>query len=140
MSEPIVIRDEASHDQALTLSAHGVGRSATGVLEVEIGGSVIEAHLSVDGLDALARAVTELREVVRDAQLTSPDPDYYVATRDSQGNIRLNSGRGTLVAGPDDDIDTVSGWLANAKPWSRFAKGYSAALDLLRTEAERSAR
>ncbi|WP_251153760.1 hypothetical protein [Cellulosimicrobium sp. Marseille-Q4280] len=134
MGEPVVIRDEAAHDQVLTVSTRGVGPGATGVLLVEVGGSVVEAHLSSGGLDALARAAADARAVVRDAELTDPDPGYYVAARDEQGNIRLNCGRGTMIAGPNDSLATVSGWLANAQPWSRFAKGYAAAVDLLVAE------
>lgn len=138
MGEPIVVRDEgrdAADDQRVELRSYGVGKSAAGVLVVEVAGSVLEVHLSSKGLASLAEAAKQTHDVVADLEHTSTDPAYYVAGRDDEGHIRLRSGTGQLVARADDTLATVRGWLANARPGSRFAKAYQAAVDLLVAEA-----
>lgn len=60
--------------------------------------------------------------------------DYYCAQRDDQGNIRLNGGRGALVANPDHTRADVQGWFDRSKP-GRFREQYRAALALLDREA-----
>lgn len=138
MGEPIIVCDAArdvADDERVELRSYGVGKGARGVLLVEVAGSVLEVHLSSKGLASLAGAAQQTRDVVDDLELTDPDPAYYVAARDGEGHIRLRSGAGQLVARADDTLATVRGWLTNARPGSRFAKAYQAAIDLLVTEA-----
>lgn len=60
--------------------------------------------------------------------------DYYCAQRDRQGNIRLNCGRGLLVAEADHTRDDVQGWFDRSKP-GQYREQYRAALALLDREA-----
>jgi len=43
---------------------------------------------------------------------TPPDAEEleYIAARDSEGNIRLNNGKGLWIARPDDTLEVVQGW------------------------------
>lgn len=56
--------------------------------------------------------------------------DYYCAARDSEGHIRLDCGRGLLVARSAHTREDVQGWLDRATD-PRFAAQYRAALALL---------
>ncbi|GEL47795.1 hypothetical protein CHO01_29110 [Cellulomonas hominis] len=124
----------ADGDQAITITAAGLGPQARAHLRVEVAGTVLEVSLHEPEVAALARALDLARVVVADAALTSTDPGYYVCGRDSHGNIRMAGGAGALIAGPTDDAVTVAGWLRRARPGSRHAKAYQAALDLLTGE------
>ena len=61
--------------------------------------------------------------------------DYYCARRDSAGNIRLNCGRGLLVANADHTIANVQEWIDRATQ-DRFRLQYEAAMKLLLEEAQ----
>ena len=60
--------------------------------------------------------------------------DYYCAERDSQGAIRLNCGRGLLVAWPHATRADVQGWFDKSQP-GRFREQWRAALDVFDREA-----
>lgn len=66
---------------------------------------------------------------------TNPD-EYYIAERDSKGGIRLNRGRGLLVANADHTRRDIEGWRRLAKPGSAYERQYRAALELLDREAK----
>jgi hypothetical protein len=59
---------------------------------------------------------------------------YYTARRDSEGNIRLNNGKGALVANSDHTIADVQGWLDRATE-DKWKAQYRAALKLMLDEA-----
>ncbi|NKR75829.1 hypothetical protein GS492_25135 [Rhodococcus hoagii] len=59
--------------------------------------------------------------------------DYYCAERDSEGNIRLNCGRGLMVANADHTRDDVQGWFDRSKP-GQYREQYRAALALFDRE------
>lgn len=63
------------------------------------------------------------------------ETEYWTAGRDKHGNIRLNQGRGLLVAEAEDTRDEVQGWVDHATPGSKWERQYQAALDLLDREA-----
>lgn len=63
----------------------------------------------------------------------TPTGDYYCAQRDSQGHIRLNCGRGLLVANSDNTRADVQTWLDNAGNGTHAAN-YRAALNLFDQE------
>ena len=65
--------------------------------------------------------------------------DYYCARRDSEGNIRLNCGRGLLVANADHTITNVREWLSRATD-PKYKAQYESALALLLEEAEEAVR
>lgn len=76
--------------------------------------------------------------IIYDDGMTEHDDnsdDYYCARRDSAGNIRLNCGKGMLVANADHTIQDVQNWLARATE-ERWAAQYRAALTLLLDEAK----
>jgi hypothetical protein len=73
--------------------------------------------------------VYEVKQV--DPQQPKPD-SYYIAARDSEGNIRLNSGKGALIANPDHTRANVQGWLDMAH--GKWRKQYEAALQLIDSE------
>ncbi len=60
--------------------------------------------------------------------------EYWTAGRDSHGNIRLNRGRGLLVAHATSTRDEVQVWHKNAANFLRRAR-YAAALALFDREA-----
>ena len=62
-----------------------------------------------------------------------PTDDYYCAQRDSDGNIRLNCGRGLLIADTADTRADVQGWFDNAGS-PRWAANYRSALNLFDQE------
>lgn len=64
--------------------------------------------------------------------------DYYCAQRDSAGNIRLNCGRGLLVAEAACTVYDVKEWWARADRGSKWERQYQAALDLFDREASSS--
>ena len=64
--------------------------------------------------------------------------DYYCAQRDSAGNIRLNCGRGLLVAEAACTVNDVKEWWARADRGSKWERQYQAALDLFDREAASS--
>ncbi|MDH6284020.1 hypothetical protein [Prescottella agglutinans] len=59
--------------------------------------------------------------------------DYYCAARDGEGNIRMDCGRGLLVARSEDSRATVQGWFDQSQP-GRFREQYRAALTLIDRE------
>lgn len=59
--------------------------------------------------------------------------DYYCAARDNQGGIRLNGGRGLLVANADHTIDDVRGWFDRSRPGA-YREQYRTALRLMLRE------
>lgn len=64
-----------------------------------------------------------------------PGDDYYRAERDTQGNIRLNGGRGLLVANADHTVADVQGWFERSKP-GQYHEQYRAALALFEREEQ----
>lgn len=66
--------------------------------------------------------------------------DYYRAERDRDGHIRLNCGRGALVARAGDERQTVQGWRNFNHSHSKFAAQYDAALELFDRESQERAR
>lgn len=64
--------------------------------------------------------------------------DYYCAQRDSAGNIRLNCGRGLLVAEAACTVNDVKEWWVRADRGSKWERQYQAALDLFDREAASS--
>lgn len=69
---------------------------------------------------------------------SAEDDSYYIGARDSDGAVRMNSGRGALVMLATQTRGDVQGWYDRAEPGSRWQKQYAAALRLLdQEEADR---
>lgn len=71
--------------------------------------------------------------------MTAPTDDYFTAERDSEGSIRLNRGRGALVALRHHSRRHVEVWLRQAVE-EKWRRQYQAALDLLDREAAAAAK
>lgn len=65
---------------------------------------------------------------------------WMTAGRDADGNIRMESGTRTLVAGRNDKRADVESWLERASHGSRYWMQYRAALDLIDREEAEAAR
>ena len=57
--------------------------------------------------------------------------DYYCAEYDGHGGIRLNCGKGLIVALESDTRTMVQRWYDIAKPTERFRAQYQSVLALL---------
>lgn len=81
------------------------------------------------------RAIADLIEKAARARLIeSEPPEYWIAGRDNNGDIRLNGGQGVLVAEAADTREDIQGWLDRCDN-SRYRPQYIAALALLDAEA-----
>ena len=111
--------------QRVTIRVPSVGRKADGETDDqryrEIANRIREFN-TVGGSHS-RDAVADLLDHIADRlnpDLTEPvmadgDRALYTAARDRQGNARLQSGRGRLVATPDHTIADVQRWLDNAE-------------------------
>ncbi|AEQ20955.1 hypothetical protein E3_0420 [Rhodococcus phage E3] len=89
-----------------------------------------------DGTWALRIAGSEAERGVEDDEPERPGDDYYHAERDGVGNIRLNRGRGMLVAHANHTRADVQGWFDRSKI-GQYREQYRAALALFDREAKR---
>lgn len=65
------------------------------------------------------------------------DPAWRTAVRGRDGRIRMNLGRGVLVANGDHTRDDVQGWFDRSQP-GYYREQYRAALALFDREADKS--
>lgn len=77
-------------------------------------------------------ALEEIREAAHEEAISHAE--WLIAGRDNAGNIRMRSGRGTLVANKGDGRDLVQGWFDRSRP-GHYREQYRAALELLNREA-----
>lgn len=106
-------------------SAGGI-RLIRRVIETDVPALLAE----VERLQSIVSLSTQVLPETPD--LTRP-PGYFIAARDRNGNIRLNNGKGLLVAMKDVTRSDVLRWLEMATK-ERFRNQYEAALRLLDQE------
>lgn len=108
----------------------------------EAGGSGVRNMIA----DLLDRVADQLNPDLNEPAMTEQERAYYTAARDLQGNARLASGRGLLVANRGNTLDQVNEWLewaiqeipyrierAEENPW-QWVRQYRAVVELLQHE------
>lgn len=111
---------DASHAVTVTVDRHGETRC--GVAELDW------VHLESDAGRGRCKPCGECPQCVA-------VPCRCRAGRDAEGNIRLDDGRGLLVAYAEATRSVVQGWRDAAHAGTQFAARYDAALALLDREA-----
>lgn len=110
---------------------------------LDAGGSNVRNTIA----ELLDRVADQLNPDLTEPAMTDQERAHYTAARDLQGNVRLGSGRGSLVAAADHTLAEVESWLSNAvravpgrierdevSPW-HWVREYRAAKELLEHEA-----
>lgn len=113
----------------------------------EAGGSGVRNMIA----DLLDRVADQLNPDLNEPAMTDLERAYYTAARDLQGNARLRSGRGLLVATREQTYAEVKEWLdravqdvpgrierAEPDPW-QWVRQYRALKELLNHEAHEEA-
>ena len=96
--------------------------------------------------ELLDRVADQLNPDLNEPAMTEDERAYYTAARDLQGNARLRSGRGLLVADNRNTLAEVQVWLDNAErdipgrieraeenPW-QWVRQYRAVKELIEHE------